>query len=128
MRLLLDTHSFLWYIEDDDRLSQRAEQMISNIDNEVLLSIGSLWEIAIKYGIGKLSLSRAFSEFIPEQLLINQIDVLPISLPHLARYTELPFHHRDPFDRLIIAQAMVENIPVVSRDRPFQEYSIDVIW
>lgn len=94
----------------------------------MLLSIGSLWEIAIKYGIGKLSLSRAFSEFIPEQLLINQIDVLPISLPHLARYTELPFHHRDPFDRLIIAQAMVEDIPVVSRDKPFQEYSIDVIW
>ena len=88
MRLLLDTHSFLWYIEDDDKLSQ----------------------------------------FIPEQLLINQIDVLPISLPHLARYTELPFHHRDPFDRLIIAQALVEDIPVVSRDKPFQEYSIDVIW
>lgn len=128
MRLLLDTHSFLWYIEDDDKLSQRAEQIISDMDNEVLLSIGSLWEIAIKYGIGKLSLSRAFSEFIPEQLQINQIDVLPISLPHLATYTELPFYHRDPFDRLIIAQAMVENIPVVSRDRPFQEYSIDVIW
>ncbi len=128
MRLLLDTHSFLWYIEDDDRLSQRAEQMISNIDNEVLLSIGSLWEIAIKYGLGKLRLSRTFSEFIPEQLLINQIDVLPISLPHLTTYTELPFHHRDPFDRLIIAQAMAENIPVVSRDRPLQEYPIDVIW
>lgn len=87
MRLLLDTHSFLWYIEDDDRLSQRAEQ-----------------------------------------LLINEIDVLPISLPHLATYTELPFYHRDPFDRLIIAQAMVEDIPVVSRDKPFQEYSIDLIW
>ena len=128
MRLLLDTHSFLWYIEDDDRLSQTAEQIISDIENEVLLSIGSLWEIAIKYGIGKLSLPCAFGEFISEQLLVNEMEVLPISLPHLATYTELPFHHRDPFDRLLIAQAMAENIPVVSRDSPLQEYSINVIW
>ena len=128
MRLLLDTHSFLWYIEDDDRLSQRAEQIISNIDNEVLLSIGSLWEIAIKYGIGKLSLSRAFSEFIPEQLLINQIDLLPISLPHLATYLdELPFYHRERFDRLIIAQAISQQ-PVVRETDPCKAYSIDVIW
>jgi PIN domain nuclease of toxin-antitoxin system len=113
MRILLDTHAFLWYITDDEQLSERAEAVISNGSKDVLLSVGSLWEIAIKHGLGKLSLERPFGELMPAQLSENNIGTLPITLSHLAGYVALPLHHRDPFDRLIIAQAQSEAFPVV---------------
>jgi len=128
MRVLLDTHSFLWYIMDSDRLSEDAEQVISDGSNEVLLSVGSLWEIAIKNGLGKLDLPDAFDVFITEQLRINRIEVLHIALSHLAAYVRLPFHHRDPFDRLLIAQAQAEGLAIVSKDSRFQEYGVGLIW
>ena len=113
MRLLLDTHSFLWFIGGDGRLSDGAKEAIADLDNEAFLSVASLWEIAVKINIGKLKLPRPFRELIPEQLMRNEIEVLRAELSHLARYVELPLHHRDPFDRLIIAQAQVEEITVV---------------
>jgi len=128
MRLLLDTHSFLWFINGDNKLSSRARNLITDLDNQVLVSIASLWEISIKAGLGKLELSHPFEELIPEQLALNEIDQISINLDHLAKLIYLPFYHRDPFDRLIIAQALVEDLPIITKDSVFQAYSIEVIW
>lgn len=128
MRILLDTHTFLWFIGGDDRLPQVARSMIADIGNEVLLSVASLWEIAIKTSLGKLTLGRDFEELIPEQLLLNRIDVLPIGLDDLSEVVKLPFHHRDPFDRLIIAQAVRKGLPIVGKDETFALYPVQLIW
>lgn len=103
MKLLLDTHSFLWFIEDNSRLSARAKNLLES-DTELLISAASLWEIAIKMSTGKLTLTQPFEQFIPNQLTSNAIEIMPITVEHLAVLSALPFHHRDPFDRLIIAQ------------------------
>ena len=128
MRLLLDTHSFLWFIAGSAKLSERARVQVEDLDNAVYLSVASLWEIAIKVSIGKLSLSRPYEELIPEQLEHNEIEVLTINLEHLAVLTRLPLHHRDPFDRLIITQAMVEDLPIVGKDDDFERYPVRLIW
>ena len=128
MRFLLDTHSFLWFITGDNNLSNKTKYLITDLSNQVFVSVVSLWEISIKTGPGKLELSHPFEELIPKQLALNEIDQLPINLDHLAELISLPFHHRDPFDRLIIAQAMVEDLPIISKNSAFPAYSIDVIW
>jgi PIN domain nuclease of toxin-antitoxin system len=127
MRLLLDTHAFLWFIDDSPRLSTRAKTLLES-DAELLLSAASLWEIAIKVSLGKLTLAQSFDTFLPEQLTKNAVEVLPISLAHLAAVAALPFRHRDPFDRLLIAQASVERAPVVSADAAFDAYAVQRIW
>jgi PIN domain nuclease of toxin-antitoxin system len=128
MRYLLDSHTFLWFISADPRLSERAQDAISEIQNEVMLSIASLWEIAIKTSLGKLTLGQPFRDLISRQLLGNEIALLPIDPSHLTILTDLPFHHRDPFDRLIIAQAMAEGIPVLSGDPEFRKYPVQTVW
>jgi PIN domain nuclease of toxin-antitoxin system len=128
MRILLDTCSFLWFIAGDDKLSKLAKQLIANLDNQMLISVASLWEIAIKVRLGKLTLSRPFDDLIPKQLTLSEINKLQIELHHLAVLTQLPLHHCDPFDRLIIAQALAENLPVISKNDIFQKYQIRVIW
>ncbi|MGA7876586.1 MAG: type II toxin-antitoxin system VapC family toxin [Desulfoferrobacter sp.] len=128
MRLLLDTHTFLWFIVGDERLPQVARNMIADIANEVLLSVASLWEIAIKTSLGKLVLGRPFEELIPEQLILNRIEILPIGLDDLSEVARLPFHHRDPFDRLIIAQAVRKGLPIVGKDGEFAFYQVQLIW
>lgn len=128
MRLLLDTHSFLWFIAGDPRLSAAARSAIEDESNELLLSIGGLWEMAIKVSLGKLSLGRPFEEIIPEQLDALGIGLLPIGMNHLVRLTDLPYHHRDPFDRLIAAQALVDGLPVVGADAVFDDYGLHRIW
>ena len=128
MLLLLDTHSFLWFIAGDSRLSEQARELIDDMDNTVLLSVGSLWEIAIKTSIGKLTLSRPYDELIPEHLQRNAIDLLPIRHKDLAVLTKLPFHHRDPFDRLIIAQAMNEEALIITKDTSFDSYQVQTLW
>ena len=127
MRLLLDTHTFLWFIDDHPRLSSNAKSLLES-DNDLLLSTASLWEIAIKLSIGKLALPQPFEPFVREQLSINAIDILEIDLSHLGAVSTLPFHHRDPFDRLLVAQASVEQIPIVSADVEFDAYSIERRW
>jgi PIN domain nuclease of toxin-antitoxin system len=127
MKLLLDTHAFLWFIEDNPRLSTQAKALLES-DVELLISIASLWEIAIKISIGRLALARPYDILIPQQLEQNVIEVLPISLAHLAIVSTLPFHHRDPFDRLLIAQAIAEQLPIVSADATFDVYSIKRLW
>ena len=128
MRLLLDTHSFLWFTGGDDRLSTRAKEAISDLDNAAYLSAASLWEMAVKINIGKMRLPRPFGEVIPEQLVLNEIEVLHIEPPHLVSYIGLPLHHRDPFDRLIIAQAKAEDLRVVGKDEEFESYGIECLW
>ena len=128
MRALLDTSSFLWFIAGSDSLSIKARDLIVDMNNDLFLSVASLWEIAIKMSIGKLKLLRSFEQIVPVQLEENFINILPIELNHLSQIIELPFHHRDPFDRLIIAQGMTEGIPVISSDASFQMYPVEVIW
>jgi PIN domain nuclease of toxin-antitoxin system len=127
MKLLLDTHTFLWFIDDNPRLSQRAKALLES-DADSLLRVGSLWEISIKVSIGKLSLAQPFDTFVPQQLADNDIEILPISLAHLGAVSTLPFHHRDPFDRLLVAQAMTEQVPIVSADTAFDAYSVKRLW
>lgn len=127
MKLLIDTHTFLWFVNDDPRLSTSALALLES-DDSVLLSIASVWEIAIKVSIGKLTLPQPFEHFIQEQLAVNDIALLPIRLSDCNQVLELPFHHRDPFDRMIIAQSLVENIPMISADSIFDSYGINRLW
>lgn len=115
MNKLVDPHNFLWFVWDAPQLSKTAGESISDPDNRIFLSIASVWEIAIKVSIGKLTLAEPLEDFIVNQLSRSNIQLLPILLPHLHKVASLPFHHKDPFDRLIIAQSLVEKMPVVSR-------------
>ena len=128
MKILLDTNSFLWFISGSERLSINARDRIADLDNQLFLSSASLWEIAIKVSIEKLELLQPYNQLIPQQLEENDINILPIELSHLTTVVELPFYHRDPFDRLIIAQALTEDLPVVSPDSLFSQYAIKLIW
>ncbi len=128
MNYLLDTHSFLWFIAGNAKLSDRTRLLIENTDTQLYLSIASLWELSIKISIGKLFLKEPFEKIIPAQLAQNSIDLLQISIEHTAALIELPFHHRDPFDRLMIAQAQVEQLPIISKDSAFSAYKIQQIW
>lgn len=124
MKLLLDTHVFLWFIMGSPNLSVEARTLIEDENNRKFISVASLWEIAIKSSIGKLTLSAPFDQLIPQQLSLNGFELLPIELAHLAAVATLPFHHRDPFDRLLVAQAMVEKMPIVSIDSAFEAYNV----
>ncbi|MGZ3381692.1 MAG: type II toxin-antitoxin system VapC family toxin [Isosphaeraceae bacterium] len=130
MRLLLDTHSMYWYIEDDPQLSGRARTLIQDASNEILVSPASYWEIAIKISIGKWRLNRPYEEFIDIGLNQYGFQVLPILPTHTARLIGLPFPqgHRDPFDRLLVAQVLVEQIPIVSADSPLDAYGVTRLW
>ena len=128
MRLLLDTHSFLWFIAGDLRLSPTARRAIEDESNELLISVGSLWEMAIKVSLGKLILDQPFEMLIPEHLDALGVGVLQIDVDHLVQLTALPFHHRDPFDRLIAAQALVDSLAVVGGDAVFDDYGLHRIW
>ena len=128
MRALLDTSAFLWFISGSDRLSNKARNHIADFNNDLVISIASIWEIAIKTSIGKLELLSPFEQLIPVQLGKNAIEILPVELNHLSATISLEFHHRDPFDRLIIAQGITEQIPVITSDVFFSKYPVDVIW
>ena len=128
MRLLLDTHAIYWYIEGSPELSMTAETLIREASNDILISPASYWEIAIKISIGKWQLNRAYEEFINIGLNQYGFQVLPILPIHTAALIRLPFHHRDPFDRLLAAQALVEGIPLISADAIFDQYGVNRLW
>lgn len=128
MKLLLDTHAFLWFITDDPKLSTAGKAAIAEPTNDVLVSPASYWEIAIKVSLGKYPLQTPFETFITHGMADNDFGILAIEPKHAAALTNLPFHHRDPFDRLIIAQAAVESLPVVSGDSAFDAYPITRVW
>ena len=131
MEILLDTHAFLWYMAGDSRLSVNAKAYIDNRENIRYLSTASLWEIAIKYSTGRLTLMEPYETLIPRLLQINRINVLNISVEHMSEVANLSFPdsaHKDPFDRLIIAQSKVEDIPVLSIDVKLDAYGINRLW
>lgn len=128
MKLLLDTHIFLWFIDGSSNLSQNARTLIENQTNERFLSIASLWEIAIKVSIGKLKLQLSVSDLVTEQVYDNDIKLLAITPQHLDILKQLDFHHKDPFDRLIIAQAIAENLTILSVDSIFDNYPVKRLW
>lgn len=133
MRLLLDTHSFLWFASGNDRLSPKAKEAVADAGNAAYLSTASLWEMAIKINIGKLKLPQPLGVLIPEQVSENEFEVLysevtHSEVTHSETYTDLPLHHRDPFDRMMIAQAKVEDLLVVSKDEVFEHYDIELLW
>ncbi len=127
MNLLIDTHTFLWFVNDDPQLSPTAAGLLES-DNTVLLSIASVWEIAIKVSIGKLALPQPFDQFIPEQLTLNNITILPIDIAACHQVIHLPLHHRDPFDRILIAQALSRGLPIVCSDTTFDAYPVRRLW
>lgn len=128
MKLLLDTHSFLWFIMGSERLSAKAKFLIEDINNQKFISIASVWEMAIKVSLGKLTLEKSFAEIIPSQIHSNGFGILDLKLEHAMKVSELPFFHRDPFDRLLIAQALTEQIAIVSLDTKFDSYQTERFW
>ena len=126
--VLLDTHAFLWFVFDDPRLSSRAAEIIEDPANRKLLSMASLWEIVIKAQIGKLSLGMETGEFLGRFVRDRQVEIVPVLLEHLVEYGRLELHHRDPFDRLLIAQARIVGAPIVTADRNFACYDVTAIW
>jgi PIN domain nuclease of toxin-antitoxin system len=128
LKFLIDTHFFLWFVLNDLSLSTRARALIVDPQNDVLISPGTFWEVAIKVSIGKFSLPEAFGPFVEDQIRQNAFEILPITVAHADAVATLPFHHRDPFDRLLIAQAIVERIPILSADSTFDKYPVTRIW
>jgi len=128
MKLLLDTHTLLWFIAGSPNLSAQARSLIEEASNEKFVSIVSIWETAIKVSIGKMTLSASFEDLFPHQLHINGFELLPIKVEHTSVITTLPFHHRDPFDRLLIAQATAEKMILVSVDEVFDIYGANRSW
>ncbi len=127
MRLLLDTHIFIWLIEGNPNLSQAAREAIEDESNTLHLSIVSLWEITIKTSLGKLDLAIPLEQIVINFILPSGMEILPIHLPHLLILQKLPFHHRDPFDRLLIAQAKSEGLTLVSEDGTFEQYEVKIL-
>lgn len=128
MNVLLDTHALLWWLFDDPRLSGNARKVIASPDSAVFISSASVWEIATKYRLGKLPEAREAVENLPQLLLLNRMEELPISAAHALAAGLLPTEHRDPFDRMLIAQAQLESMPVVTTDAQFQGHKIQIIW
>ena len=128
MRLLLDTHTLLWYYATDPDLSQIARALIETPGNQVLVSAASYWELAIKVSQGKMVLHELFSDFIQHAVHNNGFTVLPIETRHAAALIGLPFHHKDPFDRILVAQAIVEGIAIVTCDPDLALYSVTCLW
>jgi PIN domain nuclease of toxin-antitoxin system len=128
MRILLDTHTFLWGIAEPTRLSPTARKIMEDGNNEILVSAASAWEIAIKTQLGKLRLPARPEAFISEQLLKHRFNSLPVSFSHALHVFALPLLHRDPFDRLLISQSMLEQLPILTADAKVRQYRVKTIW
>jgi len=128
MRMLLDTHAFLWFVTSDPLLSAAALALLVDPGNEVFLSPASYWEVAIKVSLGKYPMTVPFDQFFTQGIDGNDISILPLEIRHAAVLSSLPMHHKDPFDRMIIAQALVEQVPVVSIDEALDAYGITRLW
>ncbi len=128
MKTLLDTHALLWLITGDKRLSRAAKETFLDPENLLFFSAAGLWEICIKISLGKLDLDPAWLEIIQEEMAANTIHWLPVEMVHCAELTKMPFHHRDPFDRMLVAQAVVERMQLLSRDSQLSAYGIKRVW
>jgi PIN domain nuclease of toxin-antitoxin system len=127
MDLLLDTHPFIWFLNGDEQLPQNLKSIIADATNRCFLSIASLWEIVIKSSLGKLELKGNFDR-LADFLTDNDVELLPITFSHLQRLQQLPFHHKDPFDRIIIAQGLTEGLTIATKDPAFSGYGAAFIW
>jgi PIN domain nuclease of toxin-antitoxin system len=127
MKVLLDTHTFLWAIAQEGKLSRRAQQIYTG-SNDLWLSVASVWEVLLKVQVGKLPLPEPSGPYLVKKLAQNRIEVLPIKLDHVLRLEYLPAHHRDPFDRILIAQSLEESLPLVTADPVFEKYPVRIIW
>jgi PIN domain nuclease of toxin-antitoxin system len=128
MRVLIDTHVFLWWVEGDRALPAKARAALADQDNECLFSLVSAWELAIKAGLGKLKLAIPVRRYVIEHVAANGFRVLDLRMAHIGRVESLAAHHGDPFDRLLIAQALEEKLPVVTADSVFRDYGVKRIW
>ena len=128
MRLLLDTHVWLWMIAERERFDAETAEMLENAANELLLSAASSWEIAIKYSLGKLTLPAPPAKYVPRQIAKTGVTPLLVEHSHALRVAGLPSHHRDPFDRLLVAQAELEGVTLLTADRKFEPYGIPIEW
>jgi PIN domain nuclease of toxin-antitoxin system len=128
MKLLLDTHTFIWWDSQPDKLSSKILTLLKSEDSILILSVVSVWEMQIKVQLGRLTLDLPLSSLINSQRQINSIQILPITLEHVLALDQIPLHHKDPFDRLLIAQAIVENLTVASNDKKFEKYIDRLIW
>ena len=126
MPILLDTHAFLWWVQNDSRLPRSARDAIA--DEDCWLSLASCWELAIKASLNRIVFDRPLSQFLTEQMQANGFSLLPIQFRHVMRVAQFPFHHRDPFDRLLAAQALEQGIWLVSGDGAFDAYGVARIW
>jgi len=127
MKFLLDTHAFLWFQAGDDRLSRAARERMESDDAELFLSAASIWEMAIKASLGRLNIPMPVADYVTEKLQ-DGFRMLSIEWEHAAAVQKLPFHHRDPFDRLLIAQAAAERMPIITGDPIFRAYGANIIW
>ena len=127
MRLLLDTHVFIWSFQNTKRLSKRATTELTNPENEFYVSIVSIWEMQIKVMLDKMELGGTLSEIVTEQIA-NGVQILNLDLSHAFQLEKLPDNHRDPFDRMLISQALVENMTVITADKRFKDYNVKSLW
>lgn len=127
MKLLLDTHAFLWLVAGDRRLSPTARRVLAAPKAQPLLSLASVWELAIKSSLGRLTLPEPLDTYLAKKLSTN-LRLLSVDLSHVVAVERLPFHHQDPFDRLLVAQALSERLPIVMRDREIRKYGVEVVW
>jgi PIN domain nuclease of toxin-antitoxin system len=128
MRRLIDTHTLIWAVDDPSQLGPQARTELQEPTNELLLSAGSIWELAIKVGLNKLVLSMPYREWMAQAISDLGLGILPITVEYADVQAGLPLHHRDPFDRLLVAQALTEHVPIVSVDTIFDAYSVQRLW
>ena len=128
MKALLDPHVFLWWVMDDERLTPYIRDLIADEGHDLFLSSASCWEIAIKTKMGRLKLPENPEKFIPDQMIANNISGLPIQVVHALHVYNLPYHPRDPFDRMLVAQASIEKIPIITNDRLITDYDVKILW
>ena len=128
MKYLIDTHTLLWIVTKDQKLSEKAKKLYLNTENLIFFSLASVWEIVIKISLKKLVIEESLKDFIQSQIKGNDIKILNIEIKHILSLENLPYYHRDPFDRLIISQSMNENIPVLGSDKVYDLYPIKRIW
>ena len=128
MKVLLDTHVFLWWVIDDPQLPLAVRSIIADGNNELYLSAASCWEMAIKAQLGRLQLPEKADAFVAAQMSLNSIQGLPVMASHALHLCNLPLLHRDPFDRMLIAQSLMEGLPLVTSDRLLADYGIEIIW
>ena len=128
MRLLVDTHIGIWWLGDNPRLSDRARKLVQNGHNQLLWSLASSWEIAVKVNIGKLELGRPINRFFADLVRTQQMELLRIGHEHCIQYVSLPLEHKDPFDRMLVAQAQIENCPILTADPKLALYDVETIF